>query len=111
MTQEQLLSFALSVGWSLAGFALTAGLVRGFPYALRLLRAHVAAKQWDAITAVARDAVQAANQTIKANPEKKAYVLAAVQGFLDGHGIRLDATALDVAIESSVLSEKTWIHP
>lgn len=58
----------------------------------------------DWVTFYAEVAVQAAEQAGIAEliQDKKKYAIGALQAFLDAHGVKLDAAALDAAIEDAV---------
>jgi hypothetical protein len=62
------------------------------------------------LTEYAAIAVKAAEQAhlAKLITDKKPYALAALQALLDTNHIKLDATALDAAIEAAVKDMKDW---
>lgn len=83
-------------------------LVAGIAYVAKQVVAYVksrtSAEQYALLERLARQAVQAVEQTLRTEPgtEKKAAAIAAVRGALLSKGIKLDEDAIASAVESAV---------
>jgi LL-H family phage holin len=83
-------------------------LVTGIAYVARqvvnYVKSKTSAEQYALLERLARQAVQAVEQTLKSKPgaEKRAAAVAAVRGALLAKGIKLDEGAIISAVESAV---------
>lgn len=83
-------------------------LVTGVAYVakqvINYVKSKTSAEQYALLERLARQAVQAAEQTLKSKPgqEKRAAAIAAVRGALLSKGIKLDEEAIASAVESAV---------
>lgn len=110
MTQAQLIDWLTSAGWQLAAVLVPIALsVLGF-YGARLIDAQakaIDAKRGDTVAtqieAEAFKMVDWVEQTIAANPEKKAAVMQFVQAYCDARGWKIPVTKLEAIVEAQVL--------
>lgn len=86
--------------------AIIIGLVLAY-YIVPVLKAMVAKHLDDNTTDFIKMCVYAAQQTIKDNADKKAYVMDMANKWLVEHDVNISAEQLDILIESAVLAMKT----
>ena len=82
------------------------GMVMAY-YIIPAFKAYMADHVDANITGFINSCVYAAQQTIKDNADKKAYVLEQVTAWLNDRNIKITDEQLDILIESAVLAMKT----
>ena len=86
--------------------AVIIGLVLAY-YIVPVLKAMVAKHLDDNTTDFIKMCVYAAQQTIKDNADKKAYVMDMANKWLIEHDVNISAEQLEILVESAVLAMKT----